>query len=62
MIRKFSDMLNNLRMDLVLTMSRPEIMGEAHPVTNKLETHNVWMVSRPIGLSQFQHLLTKTKG
>jgi hypothetical protein len=43
-------------------MSRPEIMGEAHPVTNKLETHNVWMVSHSTQSLQIQHPLTKTKG
>ncbi|KAJ5318145.1 hypothetical protein PENANT_c043G02693 [Penicillium antarcticum] len=28
---------------VVIFHDPPEIMGETHPVTNKLETHNVWM-------------------
>lgn len=30
-----------------LTATRPEIMGLPHPVTNKLEAHNVWLVCDP---------------
>ena len=30
--------------NFILTLVRPEIMGQAHPVTNKMEAHNVWMV------------------
>jgi hypothetical protein len=27
-----------------LTLCRPELMGQTHPVSNKMEAHNVWMV------------------